>query len=44
VLGGFDNDVIEADVQIHGCPGTDTACYDAGLDPTTIAVENTIPR
>jgi Ca2+-binding RTX toxin-like protein len=43
--GGFDNDVLnadddEADVQIHGGPGTDTAYYDA--DPATIAVENPV--
>jgi len=27
-------------VQIHEGPGTDTACYDAGVEPATIAVEN----
>jgi Ca2+-binding RTX toxin-like protein len=47
--GGFDDDVIEADddeadVQIHGGPGTDTPYYDAGVDPATIALENLIPR
>ncbi|HXV33383.1 MAG TPA: calcium-binding protein, partial [Gaiellaceae bacterium] len=47
--GGFGNDVLEADddeadVQIHGGPGSDTAYYDAGVDPATIAVENPIPR
>jgi hypothetical protein len=47
--GGFDNDVIEADddeadMQIHGGPGADTAYVDAGVDPATIAVETVIPR
>ena len=47
--GGFDNDVLEADddeadAQIHGGPGTDTAYIDAGVDPATIAVETVIPR
>ncbi len=47
--GGFDNDVLEADddeadAQIHGGPGTDTAYVDAGVDPATIAVETVIPR
>ena len=45
--GGFDDDLLdaddgEADVQIHGGPGTDTAYYDANLDPGTIAVENSV--
>jgi trimeric autotransporter adhesin len=49
LTGGFDNDVIEADddeadAQIHGGPGSDTAYVDAGLDPATIAVETVIPR
>lgn len=44
--GGFDDDVLnaddddEADVQIHGGPGT--AYYDAGIDPATIAVESPV--
>jgi len=49
LTGGFDNDVIEADddeadAQIHGGPGADTAYVDAGVDPATIAVETVIPR
>jgi Ca2+-binding RTX toxin-like protein len=49
MLGGFDNDVIEAyddeaDTQIHGGAGADTAYVDAGVDPATIAVETAIPR
>lgn len=48
LLGGFDNDILEAnddeaDTQIHGGPGTDTAHVDAGIDPATIAVETVIP-
>jgi len=36
--GGFGTDVLEADddeadVQIHGGPGSDTAYYDTGVDP-----------
>jgi hypothetical protein len=34
----------EADTQIHGGSGADTAYVDAGLDPGTIAVETVIPR
>jgi Ca2+-binding RTX toxin-like protein len=37
----FANDA-EADTQIHGGSGTDTATVDANLDPATIAVENKI--
>ena len=49
LTGGFDNDVLEADddqadTQIHGGPGADTAYVDAGVDPATIAVETVIPR
>jgi Ca2+-binding RTX toxin-like protein len=49
LLGGFDADVLEADddeadAQIHGGPGTDTAYVDAGVDPATIAVETVVPR
>ena len=49
INGGLDSDVIEADddeadVQIHGGPGADTAYVDAGLDPATIAVETVVPR
>lgn len=48
LIGGFDTDVLqadddEADSQIHGGPGTDTAYVDDGLDPGTIAVETVIP-
>ena len=32
----------EADTQINGGPGTDTACYDAGIDPGPSAVETLI--
>lgn len=32
-----------ADTSINGGPGTDTAYYDAGLDPTPLATENRIP-
>jgi Ca2+-binding RTX toxin-like protein len=47
--GGFGNDVLEADddeadAQIHGGPGADTAYVDAGVDPATIAVETVVPR
>ncbi|HEU4450253.1 MAG TPA: calcium-binding protein [Gaiellaceae bacterium] len=43
--GSGGNDVIhaedgEADSQINGGAGTDTASYDIGLDPAPIAVEN----
>lgn len=46
-LAGTDNDTIhaddnEADTQIHGGSGTDTAYVDANVDPDTIAVENKI--
>ncbi|HXV33363.1 MAG TPA: calcium-binding protein, partial [Gaiellaceae bacterium] len=46
-LGGNHNDTIvandgEADVQIHGGAGVDTATVDANLDPGTVAVENVI--
>lgn len=33
----------EADTTINGGPGTDTAYYDAGLDPAPLATENKIP-
>ena len=47
--GGNNNDVLEADddeadAQIHGGAGADTAYIDAGVDPATIAVETVIPR
>jgi Ca2+-binding RTX toxin-like protein len=34
----------EADTQMNGGPGTDTAHYDAAVDPTPVAVENRIPE
>jgi Ca2+-binding RTX toxin-like protein len=33
----------EADTNINGGPGTDTAYYDLGLDPVPTATENKIP-
>jgi Ca2+-binding RTX toxin-like protein len=34
----------EADAQLNGGPGTDTAFYDGALDPTPVAVENRVPQ
>jgi len=34
----------EADVQLNGGPGTDTAFYDTVFDPAPVAVENRIPQ
>jgi Ca2+-binding RTX toxin-like protein len=34
----------EADTQLNGGPGIDTAHYDAVLDPSPVAVENRIPE
>lgn len=34
----------EADVQLNGGPGNDTAFYDGALDPVPVAVENRIPQ
>jgi Ca2+-binding RTX toxin-like protein len=47
-VGGFDNDTLfadddEADTQINGGPGSDTAYYDLGIDPGPSAVEVLIP-
>ena len=47
LLGGNQDDTLdaadgEADVEIHGQAGVDTAYYDAGLDPGPIAVENAV--
>jgi Ca2+-binding RTX toxin-like protein len=47
MLGGNHDDTLdafdgEADVQIHGGQGVDTAYVDAGLDPATIAVESVV--
>ena len=48
LTGGNGDDVIdaadgEADVQIHGQVGVDTAYYDPGIDPAPLSVENAIP-
>ena len=47
LIGGFGDDTLdaaddEADTQIHGGGGADTAYVDMGLDPATIAVETVI--
>jgi Ca2+-binding RTX toxin-like protein len=47
--GGGGNDVLravdgEADLQLNGGPGTDTAFYDAAFDPRPAAVENRFPE
>lgn len=47
--GSGGNDVFfatdgETDTQINGGPGTDTAHYDATLDPAPVAVENRVPE
>ncbi len=34
----------QADTQLNGGPGTDTAFYDGALDPTPVAVENRVPQ
>jgi Ca2+-binding RTX toxin-like protein len=46
--GGVGDDTLhaddgEADTQIHGGPGVDTAYFDAGVDPSPIAVEHLFP-
>ena len=46
--GSSENDTIraddqEADSSINGGPGTDSAYYDNGLDPTPLATENRFP-
>jgi Ca2+-binding RTX toxin-like protein len=48
-LGSGGDDVFfatdgEADTQLSGGPGIDTAHYDGALDPTPVAVENRIPE
>jgi Ca2+-binding RTX toxin-like protein len=48
-IGGGGDDVFfatdgEADTQLSGGPGIDTAHYDGALDPTPVAVENRIPE
>jgi Ca2+-binding RTX toxin-like protein len=47
--GSAGNDVFfatdgEADTQLNGGPGTDTAHYDVAFDPSPVAVENRIPE
>lgn len=47
--GGAGNDVFfatdgEADTQLNGGPGSDTAHYDGAFDPSPVAVENRIPE
>jgi Ca2+-binding RTX toxin-like protein len=47
ILGANGDDFIdanddEADTQIHGGPGVDTAHYDANIDPPLTAVENQV--
>lgn len=47
LIGGSENDTLyaeddEADTQINGGPGTDTAYVDDGLDPNTVGVETVI--
>ncbi len=47
VIGGNNDDMLDAfdaqaDLQIHGGQGVDTAYVDLGLDPATIAVENVV--
>ena len=47
--GSSGNDVFfavdgESDVQLSGGPGTDTAHYDAALDPAPVAVESRLPE
>ena len=48
LLGGEQNDVLradddEADLNVNGGPGTDTAHFDQGVDPQPVAVETAIP-
>lgn len=45
LVGGTEDDTLhandnEADTQVHGGPGSDTAYVDANVDPGTIAVES----
>lgn len=47
LTGGNENDTLEAfdgeaDVQIHGQVGVDTAYYDAGIDPAPLSAENAV--
>jgi hypothetical protein len=46
-LTGNENDTLEAfdgeaDVQIHGQVGVDTAYYDSGIDPAPLSAENAV--
>ena len=48
LIGGAGNDTMhadddEADPSINGGPGTDTAYYDLGIDPSPSATETKIP-
>jgi Ca2+-binding RTX toxin-like protein len=48
LIGGDGNDVLrandgEADSNLNGGPGTDTAYFDLGVDPSPVAVETSIP-
>ena len=48
LTGGNGDDVLEAtdgeaDIQIHGQIGIDTAYYDAGIDPAPLSTENSVP-
>ena len=44
LIGGDGDDILrgdddEADANLNGGPGNDTAYYDLGVDPTPVAVE-----
>lgn len=48
LIGGFGDDTLradddEADTNLNGGPGADTAYYDVGIDVTPVAVETLIP-
>jgi Ca2+-binding RTX toxin-like protein len=48
-IGGAQDDSLdavdgEADSNLNGGPGIDTARYDAGIDPAPVAVENHLPE
>ena len=48
LLGGEQDDVLradddEADANVNGGPGSDTAHFDQGVDPSPVAVETLIP-
>jgi len=49
LIAGAGDDVLdavdgEADSNLNGGPGVDTARYDAGIDPAPVAVENHLPE